>query len=401
MAEHFSPSSVAEYLKNTLEQDNLLSRIIVEGEISNYTKAASGYCYFSLKDKDSVLPCIMYPSDAKKVPFPMKNGMSVLAIGGITVFVSGGKYQLRCQRIELQGVGSLQQTFMLLQQQLQEEGLFDGRYKKKLPFLPKRVGLITSPTGAVVRDMIRILHSRCPMTEVNVIPVRVQGIDAVGEISGAIHWANYHQLADLLIVGRGGGSMEDLWAFNEEAVARAIFASQLPIISAVGHEPDVTIADYVADVRAATPTHAAEMAVPKLTDLQEYLLETGGRMEQIMRNRLEFQRKQLDFFRQSSGFRDPKHHLREKAQILDHQATLLSSTMGQILERNKQRCGMLSASLHALSPLEVMGRGYAIPRKEDGTLLHSVADTKIGDEISLSLSDGNVLCQVNQVEEER
>lgn len=398
MADHYSPSSVARYLKGTVERDNLLSRIIVEGEISNFTKASSGYCYFSLKDKDSVLPCIMYPDDFKKVPFPLENGMSILAKGGITVFVAGGKYQLRCQSIQGQGIGDLQQAFAQLQAKLQREGLFDPQYKKPLPYLPKRVALITSPTGAVVRDMIRILHGRCPMTEINVIPVRVQGTEAVGEIAGAIQWVNYYKLADLIIVGRGGGSMEDLWAFNEEAVARAIFASQIPIISAVGHEPDVTIADYVADVRGATPTHAAEMAVPKGEDLQQYLRQTGQRMEESLRQRIESHRKQLAYYAESSGFRDPKHHLREKAQILDYQQERLVSAMNSILAQGKHRCGTLSASLHALSPLEVMGRGYGIPRGKEGKLLHSVTDTKIGDDLSLSLSDGTIHCRVEEVE---
>lgn len=400
MSECYSPSAVARYLKGKVEQDSILSKIIVEGEISNYTKAASGYAYFSLKDKDAVLPCIMYPDDMKRLSFPLENGMSVLAKGGITVFVPGGKYQLRCQSLQMQGVGDLQLAYEQLRQKLEAEGLFDPRNKKVLPRFPKRVVLITSPTGAVVRDMIRILRGRCPLTEIKVVPVRVQGAESVGEIAGAIAWANYYQLGDLIIVGRGGGSMEDLWTFNEEAVARAIFASQIPIISAVGHEPDTTISDYVADVRAATPTHAAEMAVPKLADLQEHLLQTGGRMEHIMRSRVESLRKQLEYYGQSSGFRDPRHHLREKAQFLDYQSQRLTSAMSQILAQNKQRYGMLSASLHALSPLEVMGRGYAIPRSKEGKLVHSVAQTQVGDGISLSLSDGTVQCEVIQVEAE-
>lgn len=398
MADYFSPSAVARYLKGTVEHDSLLSSIGVEGEISNFTRAASGYCYFSLKDKESVLPCIMYPDEYKKLPMPLENGMSVLAKGSITVFVAGGKYQLRCKSIQGQGVGDLQQAFAALQRKLQEEGLFDPQFKKPLPFLPKRVALITSPTGAVVRDMIRILGGRCPMTQVSVIPVRVQGSEAVGEISGALQWVNYYKLADLIIVGRGGGSMEDLWAFNEEAVARAIFASQIPVISAVGHEPDVTIADYVADVRGATPTHAAEMAVPKQADLEGYLRQKAERMEQILRQRLLTHRKQLEYYAESSGFRDPKHHIREKAQLLDYQQERLTTAMNGILAQGRHRCGTLSASLHALSPLEVMGRGYAIPRNTSGKLIQSVTDTQEGDSLSLSVTDGRVHCRVERTE---
>ncbi len=397
MNHYLSPSAVATYIKNHLEGDPLLSQVVVEGEVTNYTKASSGHHYFSLKDRNSILPCLMFRNDFPQ-NFPIANGTKILATGNITVFVQRGVYQLRCYNLGLLGAGNLHQEFLMMKAKLEEEGLFEQRYKKPLPRFPKTVALITSLTGAVVWDMLKIISSRSSLTEVRVIPVNVQGTGVEHQIAAAVTWADHYKVADVLIVGRGGGSPEDLRAFQTEVLARAIFQCKTPVISAVGHEPDVSICDYVADCRAATPTHAAELAIPLQADLEQELAEKRGALEQSLRRRLEYHRQQLDFFAQSNGFRDPKHHLREKAQMLDYQEERLEQAMSHLLHAKRQQCGQLAATLHALSPLEVMGRGYGIPRKEDGVLLCSVADTKIGEKISLSLADGTLYCRTEEIE---
>ncbi|MFI3253878.1 MAG: exodeoxyribonuclease VII large subunit [Eubacteriales bacterium] len=397
MTKHLTPSQVAQYLKGTVERDHVLSTLVVEGEVCNYTPASSGHHYFSLKDKESTLPCIMFKGDFPK-GFPLANGMQVLVAGGLTIFVQRGVYQLRCTKLSPLGTGDLHLAFTMMKNKLEQEGLFHPQYKKTLPYLPKKIGLITSPTGAVVWDMIKILKARCPITEIFVIPVPVQGDGAEQHIAGAIAWADYYKVADLLIVGRGGGSQEDLKAFNQESVARAIFACKTPIISAVGHEPDVSISDYVADCRGATPTHAAEIAVPRQEDLLAQLSQWKEQMTLSFAQRLDSHRRQLQYFADSSGFRDPKHHLREKAQMLDYLAERLEQGMTQQINQGKNHCASLSASLHALSPLKVMSRGYAIPKTKEGKLLHTVSQTKIGDKISLSLADGTLHCVTEEIE---
>ena len=249
-----TPSQVGQYLKNMMDRDHLLSRLLVRGELSNYKMYPSGHHYFTLKDGEGALRCVMFRSDAQFLRFRPENGMQVIAAGRVTVFPRDGQYQMYCARLTPEGVGDLALAFEQLKEKLAREGLFDSAHKKETPLFPRKIALVTSPAGAAVRDMIRILGARWPLSEVCVIPVRVQGEEAPREIAAAIQWANLHRAADLIITGRGGGSMEDLWAFNEEVVARAIYSSEIPVISAVGHEPDVTIADYVADARASTPS---------------------------------------------------------------------------------------------------------------------------------------------------
>ena len=270
-----SPSQVGQYLKNMMDRDRLLSRLLVRGELSNYKMYPSGHHYFTLKDGEGSLRCVMFRSDAQYLRFRPENGMQVIAAGRVTVFPRDGQYQMYCARLTPEGVGDLALAFEQLKEKLAQEGLFDPSRKKEIPEFPGEIALITSPAGAAVRDMIRILGARWPLTRICVIPVRVQGEEAPQEIAAAIQWANLKRVADLIITGRGGGSMEDLWAFNEEIVARAIYRSDIPIISAVGHEPDVTIADFVADLRASTPSNAAELAVPDQNEV--YMSLMGGR----------------------------------------------------------------------------------------------------------------------------
>lgn len=392
-----SPTQVGQYLKGLTDSDRFLSSIAVQGEVSNHRKYPSGHHYFSLKDPSGVISCIMFKSDAKSLRFTPENGMNVIATGGVTVFPRDGKYQLQCRKLQLEGAGELHQAFELLKVKLGQQGLFDPSHKKKIPFLPNSVALLTSSSGAVVQDMIRILKERCPLTRVFVVPVQVQGQGAGDQIAAAIGWANYYNIAQVLIVGRGGGSMEDLWEFNQESLARAIFDSEIPVISAVGHEPDVTIADFVADVRAATPTHAAELVVPELSALQGnlayYREQLAGRFLRQIQNR----RGYLSYLSKSPGLRDPRHHLREKAQLVDRYWEQLEHTMNRELSNHRHRTNQFAATLHALSPMEVMGRGYAIPRTQQGKLVNSVQQVEEGDPLSLSLKDGTIACQVGKI----
>ena len=275
-----TPSQVGQYIKGFMDRDRVLSGLLVRGEISNYKLYPSGHHYFTLKDGEGALRCVMFRGDAASLRFRPENGMLVIAAGRVTVFPRDGQYQLYCSRLTPEGAGDLHVAFEQLKEKLLREGLFDQSRKKPIPPYPGTVALVTSPAGAAVRDMIRILRARWPMTKVKVLPVRVQGEGAAEEIAAAIRWANWKQAADLIITGRGGGSMEDLWAFNEEVVARAIFDSEIPVISAVGHEPDVTIADFVADLRASTPSNAAELAVPDRREVYAALLGGRERLEQ-------------------------------------------------------------------------------------------------------------------------
>ena len=319
-----SPSQVGQYLKNMMDRDHLLSRLLVRGELSNYKMYPSGHHYFTLKDGEGALRCVMFRSDAQSLRFRPENGMQVIAAGRVTVFPRDGQYQMYCARLTPEGVGDLALAFEQLKEKLAREGLFDPAHKKDIPVFSRKIALITSPAGAAVRDMIRILGARWPLAEVTVIPVRVQGAEAPQEIATAIRWADANRVADLLITGRGGGSMEDLWAFNEEIVARAIYSVDTPIISAVGHEPDVTIADFVADLRASTPSNAAELAVPDQNEVYGALLGGGERLERALAVRLTRHRQTLDRLTASRPMTEPAAYFREKRLLLDFQSSRLA-----------------------------------------------------------------------------
>lgn len=411
-----TPSQVGQYLKNLMDRDRLLSGLLVRGELSNYKMYPSGHHYFTLKDGEGALRCVMFRSDAQSLRFRPQNGMQVIAAGRVTVFPRDGQYQLYCARLTPEGVGDLALAFQQMKEKLFQEGLFDPAHKKDIPVFPQKIALITSPAGAAVRDMIRILGARWPLSEVRVIPVRVQGAEAPQEIAAAIQWANLHCAADLLITGRGGGSMEDLWAFNEEVVARAIYASEIPVISAVGHEPDVTIADFAADLRASTPSNAAELAVPDQNEIYMSLLGDRERLEGAAAVKLARYRQTLDRLANSRPMTEPAAYFREKRLLLDYQSSRLAHGLRQSVSQQRERLGKLSAalpnsgnrtvtkrrerlnaiaaSLDAMSPLKVLSRGYSIVQRADGKAVVSAGDVEPGDKLKLTLSNGSLDCRV-------
>ena len=326
--------------------------------------------------------------------------MKVIAFGRISVVPRDGAYQLYVSELSAEGMGDLHVAFEQLKDKLYKEGLFDPAHKKPLPRYPGTIAIITSSAGAAVHDMIRILNARWPLTKVKLLPVRVQGAEAPPEIVGALRYANRWNVADVIITGRGGGSIEDLWAFNDERVARAIYDSAIPVISAVGHEPDVTIADYVADARASTPSNAAEIAVPDQKELRRRLDVLGGRMAQSERARVETLQKRLAELSRKRVLTDPTAFISDKRMLLDYTRSSLASVAEKQLAERQRRYASLCASLDALSPLKVLGRGYAVARAADGQILKSAADAAVGDKIDLTLGSGRLGCVVETRETE-
>ena len=391
-------SQLNEYIRGKLDADPLLNQIAVRGEISNYKMYPSGHHYFSLKDESSVLKCVMFKGNAMRLRFRPENGMKVIAMGKVSVFPRDGAYQLYCSALAMDGIGDLYAAFEALKKKLSAEGLFDPAHKQPLPRYPGTIGIITSSAGAAVHDMLRILNKRYPLTQVRLLPVRVQGAEAPGEIAAAIGYANHYQLADLLIVGRGGGSIEDLWAFNDERVAYAIYESRIPIISAVGHEPDVTISDYVADLRAATPSNAAELAVPDMNALQQNLDAMSGSMAAALARQLKASRQRLEMLANRPSMQKPTGYLEQKEKALELLKNRLVSAQTQMLNRERHRYVASVSKLDAMSPLKVLTRGYAYAQTEDGTVLKSVDQVEAGQQITVSLSDGRLSATVMKKE---
>jgi len=389
----YSVTQVNRHIKDLLDTDQLLSGLFIRGELSNYKMYPSGHHYFSLKDEAGALRCVMFRQEAAALRFRPQNGMKVVAFGRVSVFPRDGQYQLYVSALTPDGVGDLHVAFEQLKARLAEEGLFDEEHKKPIPRYPRRIALITSPAGAAVRDMIRILGARWPAAEVYVVPCRVQGAEAPGEIAGAIAWVNREKLADVIITGRGGGSMEDLWCFNDERVARAIYASEIPLISAVGHEPDVTIADYVADVRAATPSNGAELAVPDQNEQYARLEHLRRRMGKAVEGQLRQSRALLERAGRSRLLQDPMSWVYDRRMLLDRQQERLTNSLSLSLSAQRQDVARLAAALDALSPLKVLGRGYAIAQGPKG-IVKSVKDVKAGDDLELQLTDGRLRCEV-------
>ena len=376
------------YIQGKLDGDPMLGAVAVRGEISNYKLYPSGHHYFTLKDESSALKCVMFKGNAMRLRFRPENGMKVLAMGKISVFPRDGAYQLYCNAMAMDGVGDLYAAFEQLKKKLASQGLFDQAHKKPIPKFPGTIGIITSSAGAAIHDMLRILRKRYPLTKVRLIPVRVQGAEAPGEIASAIRYANYYKLADLLIVGRGGGSIEDLWAFNDELVAHAIYQSDIPVISAVGHEPDVTISDFVADLRAATPSNAAELAVPDQESLSQTLDAMSTAMASALNRQLRSARQHLNVLSRSAALQSPTGYLEQRRQSLSGLKTRLVSAQRQNISLKKHRYVALTSKLDAMSPLKVLTRGYAITQKDDGTMLRSVSQVSAGDSILIRLQDG-------------
>lgn len=396
-----SITQVNEYIRTRLDADPLLGSIAVRGEISNYKMYPSGHHYFTLKDEGGALKCVMFKGSAVRLRFRPENGMKVIAWGKISVFPRDGAYQLYCSAMSVDGVGDLHAAFEQLKAKLAGEGLFDPAHKKPLPKYPGVIGIITSSAGAAVHDMLRILRKRYPLTKVRLFPVRVQGVEAPPEIVGAIRYANRYKLADLLIVGRGGGSIEDLWAFNDERVARAIYDSEIPVISAVGHEPDVTISDYVADLRAATPSNAAELAVVDQDALRQILDGYSASMATTLARQIKSGRQHLKAISESPALRSPTGYLEQRRQNILLLKNRLVSAQMQGVERKRRSYVALTAKLDAMSPLKVLTRGYAMAQKKDGTVLRSVSQVDIADEIAITVGDGQVSAMVTNVKEKQ
>ncbi len=392
----YSVSELNRHIKLLLDGDALLQSVCVQGELSNYKVYPSGHHYFTLKDAEGSIRCVMFKSNTSGLRFRPENGMGVVAFGRVTVYPRDGAYQLYCTALAPRGMGDLYAAFERLKQRLGAEGLFDPGHKKPIPRYPTRIAVITSGAGAAVRDIIRVCGARWPMAKLLVLPVRVQGAEAPAEIAGALRYANRWQVADLIITGRGGGSIEDLWAFNDERVARAIYDSALPVISAVGHEPDVTIADYVADLRAATPSNGAERATPSARELRETLESISIRCRQAVAKQLEFYRRTLEDLRRRRVMESPLGYVELKRMELD----LLQARLGQIQEarlgRERRRYAALAAKLDALSPLKVLSRGYAVAETAAGAVVRALEDVETGERIAVFVSDGALQCLVEE-----
>ncbi len=397
----FTVTELNERIKGLLEMDPALADVCVQGELSNYKIYPSGHHYFTLKDSESSLRCVMFRSSASKLRFRPESGMGVTAFGRVSVFPRDGAYQLYCSSLVPEGTGDLQIAFEQLKVKLSQEGLFDEGHKKPLPRFPGRIAIITSSAGAAVHDMIRILGRRWPRCKVLLLPVRVQGVEAPPEIVGAIRYANEFKVADVIITGRGGGSIEDLWAFNDERVARAIYASEIPVISAVGHEPDVTIADYVADRRASTPSNAAEIAVPDWREMSELLQSLQIRAGQAMTGRLKGYAQRLEAIRSQRVMTDPSAHLDNRRLELDRMRDRLTAAQETRLAAGKQRYVRLAASLDAMSPLRVLARGYAIASDSRGQTVRRAGALTPGDRLELRFADGRARCLVESTAAEQ
>ena len=394
-----SVTELNSYIKNLVDGDELLMDVCVRGELSNYKIYPSGHHYFTLKDAESSLRCVMFKYSAMKLRFRPENGMGVTAFGRVSVYLRDGAYQLSCTSLMPEGMGDLQVAFEQMKAKLSAEGLFDTAYKKPLPPFPEKIAIITSSAGAAIHDMIRILGHRWPMTKVILLPVRVQGVEAPAEIAGAIRYANEFQIADLIITGRGGGSLEDLWAFNDERVARAIYASGIPVISAVGHEPDVTISDYVADRRASTPSNAAEIAVPDWHEMQDALQSYEIRSRQAMEKSLKSLSQRLDALKNKRVLTDPGVYLDNRRMDMDRARDRLLAASERQLAAKRQSFVKLGAALDAMSPLRVLSRGYTVSSDREGKVLKSVRDLRAGQEISVRFSDGLADCRVESITE--
>ena len=394
-----SITQLNEYIRGKMDTDPLLTQVAVRGEISNYKLYPSGHHYFTLKDEGSALRCVLFKGKAARLRFRPENGMKIIAMGKVSVYPRDGAYQLYCTGLTMDGVGDLYAAFEQLKKKLEAQGLFDPAHKKPIPKYPGTIGIITSSAGAAVHDMLRILRKRYPLSKVRLLPVRVQGVEAPGEIAAAIGYANHYRLADLLIVGRGGGSIEDLWAFNDERVAYAIYHSEIPVISAVGHEPDVTISDYVADLRAATPSNAAELAVPDQDALRQNLDAMSNAMVSSLSRQVKAARQHLKVLSASQALRSPTGYLEQRSQSVELLKNRLVAAQNQNITRARQRFIAQISKLEAMSPLKVLTRGYSMAQTQRGEVVRSINQVELGERIRIRLSDGTISATVMNKEE--
>ena len=393
-------TQINEYIKRQMDCDSLLAGVAVKGEISNYKVYPSGHHYFTLKDEGGALRAVMFRGNAVGLRFKPENGMKVIALGKISVYPRDGAYQLYCTSLTMDGVGDLYAAFEQLKIKLAQQGLFDQSHKKPIPSYPGTIGIVTSSAGAAIHDMLRILRKRYPLTKVLLLPVRVQGAEAPREICAAIRYANKYQLADLLIVGRGGGSIEDLWAFNDEFVAHAIYNSDIPVISAVGHEPDVTISDFVADLRAATPSNAAELAVPDQDSLRQMLDSMQETMASSLLRQITHARRHLELLSASSALQRSDAYILSQAEKLSGLKNQLIVCQSKYLDLYRQRFLTEAAKLDSMCPLKVLTRGYSLTQTPEGETVRSVAQVQYGSQIQVRVSDGTISATVNEIKED-
>ena len=381
------------YIKQKIDGDEFLNNVYVKGEISNFKLHYTGHMYFTLKDENSLIKCIMIKSYTSYLQFMPKDGMKVIILGSVSVFERDGVYQIYCKAMKEDGIGSLYEEYQKLKAKLEKEGLFDDLHKKKIPLFPKTIGVITSSTGAVIRDIINVSTRRNPNVHIRLLPVPVQGPGAAEQIATAIKKMNEESLADVIIIGRGGGSLEDLWPFNEEIVARAIYDSKLPIISAVGHETDFTIADFVADLRAPTPSAAAELTVPNIDDVKYTIMTYQNRYKIGLKRKVELMKLRYEKCMTRRVFKEPLQKINEKAITLDMLVKSIQSNTNNKIIKAKSEFAKLISKLDALSPLKTLARGYIIAEKNN-KLITKTSDVEINDILDLKLCDGNLKAKV-------
>jgi exodeoxyribonuclease VII large subunit len=396
----YNPITVTDlnkYIKNKFENDEMLNNVLVKGEISNFKNHYTGHLYFTLKDENSLIKCVMFKSYTTHLSFMPKDGMKVMILGTVSVFERDGVYQIYAKAMKEDGLGNLYEEFEKLKAKLSSEGLFDEAHKKKIPFMPETIGVLTASTGAVIRDIINVGTRRNPNVHIKLYPVPVQGPTAATKIVEAIEFMNKNKMADVLIVGRGGGSLEDLWPFNEECVARAIYDSQIPIISAVGHETDFTIADFVADLRAPTPSAAAELAVQDVEEVKANLEKDNNRLKIALRKKLELAKLTFEKCMTRQVFTNPLQKINEQYMIIDMKVKDIQNYIQSKMQESRTKVVKEVAKLDALSPLKTLTRGYSITSiKEDGKtkIVTSANQLKKDDEVEIRFADGAKISKI-------
>lgn len=391
-----------EYVKMMMDSNPVLKSVWLRAEISNFTNHyRTGHFYFSLKDEGALVRAVMFKSYAQAVSFEPKDGMKVLVHGRVSAFVRDGQYQIYVDEILPDGAGALYLAFEQLKRKLEAEGLFDESRKKRLPRFPSRIGIVTSPTGAAIRDMMNILGRRFPSAEIYVYPAQVQGPAAAPQLIEGLRYFNRTQSVDVIIIGRGGGSAEDLWAFNDERLAYAVAESEISVISAVGHESDFTICDFVADKRAPTPSAAAELAVPDSADIRASLAAVSGRMSSLILGRINNYRKNLKYLSESGVLSDPAFIVNDRRMYLLHLSEKLDIIAAKRTDKARAQLAGVAAKLEALSPLAVVARGYGVVTDKDGNGIKSVDDTKAGENIKVIMSDGSINATVVEIKKEK
>lgn len=393
----YHPISVTQlnlYVKEKFQEDEFLANVLVKGEISNFKHHYTGHMYFTLKDETSLIKCVMFKTYTSNLDFVPKDGMKVMVLGTVSVFERDGVYQIYAKAMQQEGVGDLHAKYEKLKAKLEQEGLFDASHKKPIPFMPKVIGVLTSNTGAVIRDIINVSTRRNPNVYIRLYPVPVQGQGAAEKIAKAIEVMNKNKLADVLIIARGGGSLEDLWPFNEEIVARAIYNSELPVISAVGHETDFTIADFASDLRAPTPSAAAELAVPSIEDVKKKIETNKNRLQNGLKRKMEFAKLRFEKCMKSSVYTNPLQKINENYMLIDKYTKLLENSMNLKVKEKKTYMVEWISRLDALSPLKTLTRGYVMATNEQGKIIKSVKEVNSEDKVSLRFTDGEKKAQI-------